>query len=107
MSMAAGDSSASGARLGDSIIRGLGAPDNGASQIWLDGDVLSCACPDCGAPMIIRLWLRLAECGMCGARVELNEEFEQLAQQMLERRERGEAVPGAPPVRGPWSQPVR
>jgi len=107
--MAAGDSSASGATLGDSIIRGLGASGlgasgGGASQIWLDGDVLSCACPDCGAPMAIRLWLGLAECGMCGARVELSEEFEQLAQQMLERRERGEAVPNGP--RGPWSHPV-
>jgi hypothetical protein len=110
MAMAAGDSSASGATLGDSIIRSLGASgvgpsEGGASQIWFDGDVLSCACPDCGAPLAIRLWLRLAECGMCGTRVELSEEFEQLAQQLLERRERGEAVPGAPPA-GPWSHPV-
>jgi hypothetical protein len=110
MSIAAGDSSASSATLGDSITRGLRpqAGDStgvGMSQIWLDGEVLACACPDCGAPMSIRLWLRLAECAMCGARVELGEEFEQLAQQLLERRERGEAVPGGP--RGPWSQPVR
>ncbi|HPU07567.1 MAG TPA: hypothetical protein PLO20_13585, partial [Thermogutta sp.] len=45
-------------------------------RIWLDGGVLACACPDCGAPMSIRLWLKLADCWRCGASVELTEEQE-------------------------------
>ena len=37
-----------------------------AVAIWIDGDVLACACPDCGAPMSIRLWLMVADCWRCG-----------------------------------------
>ena len=75
----------------------LGGASAAASQFWLEGDVLSCACPDCRAPMTIRLWLRLAECRLCGTQVELSEEAEQLAQQLLARR-------GVP--RSAWSDPV-
>src|SRR5262245_66385422 len=28
--------------------------------LWLDGDVLMCACPQCQAPMSVRLWLMVA-----------------------------------------------
>ena len=53
-------------------------------QIWLDGGILACACPDCGAPMSIRLWLRLADCWRCGASVELTEEQEAEAIRLLQ-----------------------
>jgi len=58
-----------------------------AGQIWLDGGVLACACPDCGAPMSIRLWLRLADCWRCGASVELTEEQEAEAIRLLQNWE--------------------
>lgn len=55
--------------------------------IRLDGDVLACACPDCGAPMSIRLWLMVADCFRCGASVELSEEQEQEAFRLLREQE--------------------
>ena len=59
----------------------------GQAGIWLDGDVLACACPDCGAPMSIRLWLMIADCFRCGASVELSEEQEQEALRLLREQE--------------------
>lgn len=53
---------------------------------WLSGDVLMCACPDCGAPMTVRLWLMVADCWYCRTSVELTEEQEQAARQVLEER---------------------
>jgi len=97
----------------DSSIRKSASPAAAqVSQVWLDGDVLACACPDCGAPMTIRLWLCLAECRMCGTQVELTEEQERAAQELLERREAGGPAPAKPPIAAPakpptWSQPVR
>lgn len=60
--------------------------------IWLDGDVLACACPQCHAPMSIRLWLMVADCWMCGTSIELTEEQERAALLLLEKRERGQQV---------------
>lgn len=71
------------------------------SQVWLDGDVLACACPDCQAPMTIRLWLGLAECRMCGTQVELTEEQEREAQRLWDSR----AVP-PPPEASTWKVPT-
>ncbi len=36
--------------------------------------VVGCACPDCGSPLAIRTWLRLAECWNCATRIELSAE---------------------------------
>jgi hypothetical protein len=110
-SVAGRDSSTDRLNLGDSHARaargGTGAPSN----VWLDGEVLACACPDCGAPMSIRIWLALAECRMCGAQVELTEEQERQARELLEKREAGESPSGKPAearrADQPWSQPVR
>ena len=57
------------------------------SPIWLDGDVLACACPECGAPMSIRLWLMVADCFRCGTSIELTEEQEQEALRLLRVQE--------------------
>ena len=70
-----------------------GAPGGSESTssstgVWLDGDVLSCACPDCGAPMSIRLWLMVADCFRCGASIELSEEQEQEALRLLRQYEK-------------------
>ena len=38
---------------------------------WLNGQVASCACPECGAPMAIRLWLSTADCWRCQISISL------------------------------------
>jgi len=55
--------------------------------IWLDGGVLACACPECSAPMSIRLWLMVADCFRCGTSIELTEEQEQEALRLLKAEE--------------------
>jgi hypothetical protein len=56
-----------------------------AGEFWLDGDAVMCACPDCSAPMSVRLWLMIADCWRCGASIELTEEQEQQIRQLLEQ----------------------
>ena len=72
--------------LGGSAVRGKGSRGT-QGGVWLDGDVLACRCPDCGAPMSIRLWLMVADCFRCGASVELSEEQEQEALHLLREHE--------------------
>lgn len=56
-------------------------------MFWLDGDALMCACPDCVAPMSVRLWLMIAECWRCGTIIELTQEQEREAMRLLHERE--------------------
>ncbi|MGE0761550.1 MAG: hypothetical protein AB7O38_31340, partial [Pirellulaceae bacterium] len=60
----------------------------------------ACACPGCGSPMSIRLWLRLADCWRCGASVALSERQEREAWRLLKQRE-----DEGPPPPGPMSRP--
>ncbi len=55
-----------------------------SKEFWLDGDVLMCACPDCGAPMTVRLWLMVADCWRCETSIELTEEQEREVRRILE-----------------------
>ena len=64
-----------------------GDVSSGGATIWLDGDVLACACPECGAPMSIRLWLMVADCWRCNTSIELSEEQEEEALRLLRRQE--------------------
>lgn len=68
---------------------GLKPSQNAATSelVWLDGDVLACACPKCQAPMSIRLWLMVADCWRCGTSIELTEEQEREALRLLRVRE--------------------
>ena len=59
-----------------------------SGSVWLDGNVLMCGCPDCGAPMSIRLWLLVADCWQCGTSIELSEELIRDAQRLLAQREK-------------------
>ncbi|MEX2187473.1 MAG: prenyltransferase/squalene oxidase repeat-containing protein [Pirellulales bacterium] len=90
-----GSASADPSRLADvgaSAARGGVSPSLSAEAgLWLNGDVLACACPDCAAPMTIRLWLMVADCWRCGASIELTEEQEAAARRLLERREEAAA----------------
>ena len=63
------------------------AASRAIGSIWLNGDVLLCVCPDCRAPMSVRLWLMIADCWRCGTSIELSEEQEREARRLLERRE--------------------
>ena len=58
-----------------------------SSGLWLEGDVLMCACPDCQAPMTIRTWLMIADCWNCAASIELSEEQEREAQKLMQQRQ--------------------
>ena len=60
-------------------------------DIWLDGDSVMCACPDCHAPMTIRLWLMMADCWNCGCSIELTEAQERRIHSILQQS--GRAVP--------------
>ncbi len=64
-------------------------------MFWFQGDVLMCACPDCSAPMTVRLWLMVADCWRCETSIELTEEQERAAQRVWEQRVRGQQ-PAAP-----------
>ena len=56
--------------------------DRSPGTLWLEGDVLMCACPDCRAPMSVRLWLMAADCWNCGASIELSQEQEREAMRL-------------------------
>lgn len=80
---------------------GFGAPQPGPlppelveGPFWLSGDVLLCACPDCGAPMTVRVWLMIADCWRCATSIELTVEQQEEVRRLLERQEAavGESV---------------
>ena len=62
-------------------------------DIWLEGDVLMCACPDCHAPMTVRLWLMVADCWNCGTSIELTEEQEREARRLWQQHDAGKHSP--------------
>src|SRR5437879_5183819 len=71
----------------DQLIRLAAEPPAtiGASgKFWLDGNVIFCACPDCRAPMSVRIWLLLADCWRCGASIELTEDEEREVKRLLD-----------------------
>lgn len=70
-------------------------PVSETGLFWLAGDVLMCACPECQAPMTVRIWLMIADCWRCDASVELTLEQEREARRLLERH-RAPAEPPAP-----------
>ena len=61
-------------------------------ELWLHGGVLACACPDCGAPMSVRVWLMMADCLHCGASIELTPEEQRRAEQLLAGNLKGRAA---------------
>jgi hypothetical protein len=74
-------------------------------KFWLEGDVLMCACPDCQAPMSVRLWLMAADCWQCGSSIELTEEQEREAQRLLAQRQQEMAKTAAAPPPPPAAPP--
>ena len=64
----------------------------GPGAFWLEGDVVMCGCPDCAAPMSVRLWLMIADCWQCGTSIELTEQQEREVQRLLQQREKQNRV---------------
>jgi hypothetical protein len=69
-----------------------------AGEFWLRGDVILCACPECRAPMSIRLWLMLADCWNCGTSIELSEAQERAVRRLLAQRAAASTPATAPPA---------
>jgi len=93
MSTSSSDSSSSDSELElslEPVVLGGSGAAGGESGIWLDGDVLACTCPDCGAPMSIRLWLMVADCFRCGACIELSEDQQREAERLLAEHEKNQ-----------------
>ena len=57
-------------------------------KIWLDGDAIFCACPDCRAPMSVRIYLMIADCWRCAASIELSDEQEREVNRLLAERDK-------------------
>ncbi len=75
------------------------------AAFWISGDVLMCACPDCGAPMTVRLWLMVADCWRCETSIELTLEQEAEVLQLLQQYREHDRVPaGAAAVDLPPSE---
>ena len=65
-------------------------------EFWLDGEALICRCPDCSAPMSVRLWLMLADCWRCGASIELDQEQEKRVRQLIAEPPLVRGAPSSP-----------
>jgi hypothetical protein len=76
--------SATGSEIGSAADKAK--RDSPKGNLWLNGDVLACACPDCGGPMSVRLWLMVADCPLCAASIELTAEQRRQAQRLLGRK---------------------
>src|SRR5947209_2716288 len=78
-------------------------------DLWLSGDVLACACPDCGGPMSVRVWLMMADCPSCAASIELTAEQRRQAERLMGQRLEAAkpAVPSVPPPSFQASSPVK
>ena len=43
-------------------------------EFWVRGNAVLCPCPDCSAPLTVRVWLGVADCWKCGCALELDQE---------------------------------
>lgn len=87
---------------------GRSTPSRAAGEIWLEGEVILVGCPDCRAPMSVRIWLMMAECWNCGTTIELSEEQEREVMRLLEEQRRKNVEPPKPvaPAVAPVAAPV-
>lgn len=62
--------------------------ETATGKIWVEGNSLFCACPQCSAPMSVRMWLLTADCWQCGTRIQLTREQEEAVERLLRDNER-------------------
>ena len=83
-------------QLADLTITGNHEIQTRIGPVTFSGSALLCKCPDCNAPMTIRLWLGLADCWRCPASVALDERFVQQLTATVARKRR--ELPKPPPT---------
>ena len=72
-------------------------------QFWVEGNALLCSCPNCQAPITVRIWLGLADCWRCQSSVALSDEQMRLANELM--RETVTPTRSVPPPPVPRSRP--
>ena len=58
-----------------------------AADVWLDGDNVLCACPDCGSAINIRVWLMIADCWNCATSIQLTLEAQAAIDEFVRERD--------------------
>ncbi len=85
------------AQLSDLTITGNHEVLTKIGPVSFNGSALLCKCPDCNAPMTIRLWLGLADCWRCPASVALDERIIAQISSAVEKKSRELPLPPATP----------
>lgn len=67
-------------------------------KFWVQGNNVLCSCPDCEAPMTVRVWLGLADCWQCSCSLELTQEQLAAVQQLIREPIARNSLPVAPPA---------
>lgn len=70
-------------------------------SVWLNGDVLMCVCPECKAPLSVRVWLMMASCWRCDTQVELSEQQQREARKLLAEKEQSRPSEARAAAAGP------
>jgi len=87
---------------GDSIRQMIETP---AGPVWLEGNTLFCGCPECGAPMSIRLFLLAADCWQCETSIMLSAEQQAAVERLLESSPAPAVAPQPVPLATPKAEP--
>ena len=61
--------------------------ETSSGAVWVQGNSVLCGCPDCQAPMSVRLWLMVADCWRCATSIELTPEQQRAARRLLEQQQ--------------------
>ena len=83
--------------LSDLTITGCHELETRIGPIKFDGSALLGKCPDCEAPMTIRLWLGLADCWRCPASVVIDERIVAQIKEEVEAKIKKRELPKPPP----------
>ncbi len=92
--------STSARRPGTTLIETLAGP------VWLSGSAVMCQCPQCLAPVSVRLWLMIADCWACDSAIELSYEQQQAARQLAGNAADSEVVRPSADVPAPKPRTV-
>ena len=75
--------------------------------IWIEGNALLCSCPDCGAPMSVRLIISAASCWLCGTDIQLSAEQQAAAEALLQQTQNAPVESPSQPESTPTNEPAR
>jgi hypothetical protein len=78
-----------------SPLPGVSRIETSEGPVWLSGSAVMCQCPQCEAPVSVRLWLMIADCWRCEAAIELGYEQQRAAAE-LARGTSGQAILNMP-----------